>query len=289
MSQIVIVAPSNGRYFRGCSFGLGVKCPWSSGARTLHEPGNPRKLENLIKRAMEESPGAIVIYSDVLLNSLPTQYPRWTFFRNHSPSFEFLNAINIEKHSIFLSKQLFWEIPISYFWKSWTFFSENFQYFCAIFAGIVSHDLTLFIQRFAMLIKYEQSPEEVAVHLRKIEAFSKKRGVSILTPIGKRPALPGQPEDDLHKACTKHEVSTLRAEHAREKLFQKDGVHVTVVNFEKPLRAALHHFVKRCTIERYIHFHCLLLTFELQQDFLRSKKSVNSIPIWPFIHCIHLF
>ena len=72
MSQIVIVAASNGRYFRGCSFGQGVDCVWSSGARTLHETGNPRKLENLIKRAMEKSLEAIVIYSDVLLNSLPT-------------------------------------------------------------------------------------------------------------------------------------------------------------------------------------------------------------------------
>ena len=89
-------------------------------------------------------------------------------------------------------------------------------------------------------MKYQQSPEEVAVHLRKIETFLKERGVSMLSLIGKRPALPGQPEDDLHEACTKHEVSTLRADHAGEKRFQKDGVH----SFEKPLRAALHQFVK---------------------------------------------
>ena len=93
-------------------------------------------------------------------------------------------------------------------------------------------------------MKYQQSPEEVAVHLRKIETFLKERGVSMLTLIGKRPALPGQPEDDLHKACTKHEVSTLRADHAGEKRFQKDGVHVTLDSFEKPLRAALHQLVK---------------------------------------------
>ena len=76
MSQVVIVAASNGRNFRDCSFGQGVECVWSRGARTLHEPGNPRKLENLIKQAMEKSPGAIVIYSDVLLNSLPTPDPK---------------------------------------------------------------------------------------------------------------------------------------------------------------------------------------------------------------------
>ena len=52
-------------------------------------------------------------------------------------------------------------------------------------------------------MKYQQSPENVAVHLRKIETFLKDRGASMLTLIGKRPALPGQPEDDLHKACMK--------------------------------------------------------------------------------------
>ena len=66
----------------------------------------------------------------------------------------------------------------------------------------------------------------------------------MFTLIGKRPALPGQPEDGLHKACMKHEVSTLRADHAGEKLFQKDGAHVTLDSFEKPLRAALHQHVK---------------------------------------------
>ena len=93
-------------------------------------------------------------------------------------------------------------------------------------------------------MKYEQSPEEVAVHLRKTETFLKERGESMFTLIGKRPALPGQPEDDLHKACTKHELSTLRVDHAGEKWFQKDGVHVTLGSFEKPLRAALHQLVK---------------------------------------------
>ena len=88
-------------------------------------------------------------------------------------------------------------------------------------------------------MKYQQSPEEVAVHLRKIETLLNERGVSMLTLIGKRPALPGQPEDDLHEACTKHEVSTLRADHAGEKQFQKDGVHVTLDSFEKPLRGSL--------------------------------------------------
>ena len=71
--------------------------------------------------------------------------------------------------------------------------------------------------------------------------FEGERGM--LTLSGKRPALPGQPEDDLHKACTKHEVSTLRADHAGEKRFQKDGVHDTLDSFEKPLRAALHQLV----------------------------------------------
>ena len=77
-------------------------------------------------------------------------------------------------------------------------------------------------------MKYEQSPEEVVVHLRKIETFSMERGVSMLTFIGKRPALPSQPEEDLHKACTKHEVANFRADHVSEKWFQKDGVQVTV-------------------------------------------------------------
>ena len=102
----------------------------------------------------------------------------------------------------------------------------------------------------------EQSPEEAVVQLRKIEVFLKERGVSMLTLIGKRPALPGQPEDDLHKACTKHEVSTLRADHVGEEWFQKDGVHVTLDSFEKPLKPPLHQLVKRCTIDRCTLFHC---------------------------------
>ena len=92
MSQIVLIAASNGRYFRGCSFGQRVECVWSSSARTLHEPGNPRKLENLIERAMEKSPGTIVVYADVLLNSLPTPDPRCTIFRNDSSNFYMLST-----------------------------------------------------------------------------------------------------------------------------------------------------------------------------------------------------
>ena len=131
-----------------------------------------------------------------------------------------------------------------FFWKlGFLFPSENFHKYFAKFTGVISQDLTLFFQRFAKLMKYQPSPEEVAVHLRKFETFLKERGVSMLTLIGKRPALPGQPEDDLHRACTKHEVSTLRADHSGEKRFQKDGVHVTLDSFEKPLRAALHQLV----------------------------------------------
>ena len=137
-------------------------------------------------------------------------------------------------------------------------------------------------------MKYQQSPEEVAMHLRKIETFLKERGVSMLTLIGKRPALPGQPEDELHKACTKHEVSTLRADHAGEIRFQEDGVHVTLDSFEKPLRAALLQLVKWCTIERYTLFHWLPLTFERQQGFLPSKKSVNlKLDTYLTFHVLH--
>ena len=62
MSQVDRTAASNGSSFRSCSFGQGVECVWTRGARTLHEPGNPRNLENLIKQNMKKSPGAKVIY-----------------------------------------------------------------------------------------------------------------------------------------------------------------------------------------------------------------------------------
>ena len=65
-----------------------------------------------------------------------------------------------------------------FFWKLGTLFpSENFHKYFAKFTGVISQDLTLFFQRFAKLMKYQQSPGEVAVHLRKIETFLKERGV----------------------------------------------------------------------------------------------------------------
>ena len=74
------------------------------------------------------------------------------------------------------------------------------QILCEFHGNHFTRSNIVFFQRIAKLMKYEHPPEEVAVHLRKIETFLKERGVSMLALIGKRPVFPGQPEKDLHKA-----------------------------------------------------------------------------------------
>ena len=167
MSKIIVVAASNGKIFKECGFEKNTECIWVSGARTLHEKGNPRRLQNLIALALKKSPRLIIIYADILLNSLPTDDPR-----------------------------------------------------------------------FQSLKKYEQYPEQIAVHLRKLGSELEQRGVEMLIVIGKRPAHPGNPEEELCKACARNDAPFFRAD-GKINWFRKDGVHVTLAGFSKPLKAAI--------------------------------------------------
>ena len=132
MSKIIVVAASKGRIFKDCGFEKNTECIWASGARTLHEKENPRRLQNIIVLALKKSPRLIITYADTLLNSLPTEDPR-----------------------------------------------------------------------FQSLKKYQQNPEQKAVHLRKVGSELEQRGVETLTVIGKRPALPGNHQEELCKACAR--------------------------------------------------------------------------------------
>ena len=160
MSKIIVVAASMGKSFKDCGFEKNTECIWVSGARTLHEKGNPRMLQNCIALALKKSPRLIIICADNLLNSLPTEDPR-----------------------------------------------------------------------FQSLKEYQQYPEQIAVHFRKVGSELEQRGVEMLTVIGKRPALPWNPEEEL---CARNDVPFFRAD---EKInwFEKDGVHVTLAGFSNPL------------------------------------------------------
>ena len=114
----------------------------------------------------------------------------------------------------------------------------------------------------------------------------------MLTLLVKRPSRPGKPEEVLHKACMQLAVSILWADYAGEKPIQNVGVHVTMHIFEKPLTSALHQIFKRCTIKQCILLHCYSPNFYVsRKSFLGSKKNVilNSMKIWPFSYCLHLF
>ena len=83
MSKIIVVAASNGKIFKDCGFEKNTECIWVSGARNLHEKGNPRRLQNLIALALKKSPRLIIIYADILLNSLPTEDPRFQSLKKY--------------------------------------------------------------------------------------------------------------------------------------------------------------------------------------------------------------
>ena len=75
MSKIIVVAATNGKNFKAYGFEKYIKCSWVSGARTLHEKGNPQRLQNLAL-ALKKSRRLKIIYADILLNSLPSEDPR---------------------------------------------------------------------------------------------------------------------------------------------------------------------------------------------------------------------
>ena len=107
-----------------------------------------------------------------------------------------------------------------------------------IYADILLNSFPTEDPRFQSLKKYRQNPEQIAVHLRKVGSELEQRGVEMLTVIGKRPALPGNHKEELCKACARNDVPFFRADEKRN-WFRKDGVHVTIAGFSKPLKAAI--------------------------------------------------
>ena len=145
----------------------------------------------------------------------------------------------------------------------------------------------MFIQRFSKLINCQQSPGEVAMHLRQVETYLEGRRVIMFILIGKtrRGFAPG-----VHATRSRH----IESGPCPGEIISKSWVHATMDSFEKPPRAALHHSVNRCRNKRYLLFHCYPLTqgiVELKKHFLRSLKS-NLLARWKtdlsFTACICL-
>ena len=74
----------------------------------------------------------------------------------------------------------------------------------------------------------EQSPEEVAQCFLELQSNLNRKGIQMISMVGKRPDLPGQPEKYLKEAFLAKYIRFFRADKAAEHkfAFEKDDVHV---------------------------------------------------------------
>ena len=81
----------------------------------------------------------------------------------------------------------------------------------------------------------EQSPEEVAQCFLELQSNLNRKGIQMISMIGKRPNLPGQPEKNLKEAFLAKYIRFFRADKAAEHkfAFEKDDVHVKPWTFKK--------------------------------------------------------
>ena len=113
--------------------------------------------------------------------------------------------------------------------------TENTKLICVVFSKVLKFKQVSTIPR----------TNRFKVHLRKVGSELEQRSVEMFTVIGKQPALPGNPDEELYKDCARNDV-LFSGSNEKRNWFKKDDVHVTFAGFSKPFEAAIE---KNCRVE----------------------------------------